>query len=115
MMALTSTPFGSFHAGSRAGLLVMGAVNRLLGCAALRPTVSAISGVQCWPVQSTHSRGGSSVLPSHHTSPSGSRATLVKIVSCDIARRALGLVLAFVPGTTPKYPFSGLIARSRPV
>ena len=73
MMAETGTPSGSLAAGSSAGLLVIGAVKRLLGWAALRPQ----SGVHGWPVQSMHSAGGSSVLPSHQTSPSGSRATLV--------------------------------------
>ena len=59
--------------------------------------------------------GGCGVLPSHQTSPSGNRATLVKMVSLAIAAMALGLVCSFVPGTTPKYPASGLIARNFPV
>src|ERR1051325_3759264 len=62
-----------------------------------------------------HCSGGSLVFPSHHTSPSGKRATLVKIVFFDIDAIALGLVCQFVPGTTPKYPASGLMARNRPV
>src|SRR5205085_110495 len=99
MMALTGTPSRSLAAGSRAGLLVIGAVKRLLGCAALRPTAP---GVQGWPIQSVHCAGGSEVLPSHQTSPSGSSATLVKIVSRDIECIALGLVSELVPGTTPK-------------
>src|SRR3954463_6306371 len=37
------------------------------------------------------------------------------MVSWLIAAMALGLVFSFVPGTTPKYPASGLIARTRPV
>src|SRR4051812_8639236 len=107
MMALTRTPLGSSAASSSAGLLLMGAVKRLLGCAAFRPQ----SGVHFWPVQSVHSAGGSGVLPSHQTSPSGRSATLVKIESRDMARIAFGFDSSFVPGTTPKYPASGLIAR----
>ena len=52
---------------------------------ALRPVAPAAipaagrpqPGVHFWPVQSMHSAGGSSVLPSHQTSPSGRSATLV--------------------------------------
>ena len=57
MMALTGTPSGSFAAGSSAGLFAIGAVNRLLGWAALRPVVLPIVGVHGWPVQSMHSAG----------------------------------------------------------
>src|SRR2546421_7309853 len=98
MMALMRTPPGSSEHSSSAGLLLMGAVKRLLGCAALRPQ----SGVHFCPVQSMHSVGGSGVLPSHQMSPSGSSATLVKIVSCDIHAIAFGFDSRFVPGTTPK-------------
>jgi hypothetical protein len=72
-IALMRTPAGSLAASSSTGLLLIGAVKRLFGCAALRPQ----SGVHGWPVQSVHSGGGSSVLPSHQTSPSGSSATFV--------------------------------------
>src|ERR1700744_3325038 len=92
-----------------------GAVNRELGCAALAPVSLAISGVQRLPRQSVHSAGGSSVMPSHHTPPSGVRAVLVKMVLRAKAAIALGLVLFEVPGATPKNPASGLIARRRPV
>ena len=85
-------------------------VKRALGCAALRPQ----PGVQALPCQSVSSCGGSLVSPSHHTSPSGVSATLVKIVSCVTASRQLGLVNSEVPGATPKAPASGLIAYSRP-
>src|SRR3954462_8408997 len=102
IMPEMGTPAGSFQAGSRAGLFVEGAVKRLLGCAAFRPVAAAISGVQGWPVQSGHSFGASGVLPSHHTSPSGRRATLVKMVLWDMVAMALGLVSELVPGTTPK-------------
>ena len=57
-----------------------GAVKRAFGCAAFAPVSLAISGVQRLPCQSMHSAGGSSVMPSHHTPPSGVSATLVKIV-----------------------------------
>src|SRR5882672_3660472 len=60
-----------------------------------------------------HSAGGSP-SPSHHTSPSGVSATLVKIVFFLIEAMALGLVCSFVPGATPKKPASGLIAYRRP-
>src|SRR5690242_18916606 len=110
MMALIGTPLGSFTSGASIGLPAMGAAKRLLGCA----TFSFDCGVQRFPRQSRHSAGGSPSLPSHHTSPSGVRPTFVKMVSRDMAAMALGLDLEFVPGTTPKYPDSGLIAQSRP-
>src|SRR6201999_566105 len=67
------------------------------------------------PRQSRHSAGGSSVMPSHQTPPSGVRAVLVKIEFRDKVFIALGLVLFEVPGATPKKPASGLMARSWPV
>ena len=72
------------------------------------------SGVQSLPVQSTRWAGGSSVRPSHHTSPSSVFATFVKTVSCSTIFSAFGFVLAPVPGATPKKPASGLIAYRRP-
>ena len=81
-------------------------MNRAFGCAALRPQ----SGVHGLPVQSVSLAGGSSVMPSHQTSPSSVRATLVKMVFFLIVSIALGLELYDVPGATPKKPFSGLIA-----
>src|ERR1039458_9244657 len=74
------TPAGSSHAASIDGHCDAGAVNRPFGCAAFAPVCFAISGVQRSPRQSVHSAGGSSVIPSHHTPPSGVSATLVKIV-----------------------------------
>src|SRR3984957_5198725 len=112
--ALIGTPFGSSHAGSMVGHCEAGAVKRELGCAALAPVSFAISGVQRFPRQSRHSAGGSSVIPSHHTPPSGVSATLVKIVLRASVVIAFGLVFTEVPGATPKNPASGLIARSRP-
>ena len=73
MMPDTCTPAGSSADSSSAGLLCIAAVKRLLGWAALRPE----AGVHFWLIQSIASLGGSSVLPSHHTSPSGKSATFV--------------------------------------
>src|SRR5271170_3116268 len=77
--ALIGTPVGSSHAGSMVGHCAAGAVKRELGCAALAPVSLAICGVHRLPFQSRHSAGGSSVIPSHHTPPSGVSATFVKI------------------------------------
>src|ERR1044072_5299510 len=98
MMALMGTPCGSFTFGSSIGLFVIGAAKRLLGCAAF----SFECGVHWWPRQSRHVSGGGSSWPSHHTVPSGLRATFVKMVSRSIIRIAFGLDFEFVPGTTPK-------------
>src|SRR3989441_10156636 len=115
MMALIGTPFGSSHAGSIVGHCEAGAVKRALGCAALAPVCLAISGVHLLPCQSRHSAGGSSVMPSHHTPPSGVSATFVKIEFFESATIAFGFVLAEVPGATPKKPASGLMACKRPL
>src|SRR5476649_2375723 len=72
-------PFGSSQAGSSEGQGVAATVTRDFACAALR----AHPGVHAWPVQSVSLAGGASVMPSHHTSPSGVSATLVKMVSLD--------------------------------
>src|SRR5713226_10674416 len=93
MMALMGTPVGSSQAESMVGHCFAGAVKRALGWAALAPVFFAISGVQRLPCQSSNSAGGSSVMPSHHTPPSGVRATLVKMVFFESAAMALGLVL----------------------
>src|SRR5207248_712161 len=85
-------------------------VKRALACAAVRPQ----PGVHSLPVQSVSRGGASFVMPSHHTSPSGVSATLVKIVFFLIVSMQLGLVSQPVPGATPKKPASGLIARSWP-
>src|SRR3954451_12656503 len=80
MIAPIGTPSGSSHEGSIVGHCDAGAVKRALGCAALAFVFAAISGVHLLPCQSWHSFGGSSVMPSHHTPPSGVKATFVKIV-----------------------------------
>src|SRR5688572_15417003 len=111
--AETGTPAGSSQAGSIEGHCEAGTVNRAFACAASRPFLPS-SGVQGLPCQSVSFAGGSSVMPSHHTSPSGVSATLVKItLECSIFI-AFGLVCSEVPGATPNKPYSGLIARKRP-
>ncbi len=81
-------------------------MKRALGCEAL----ASDAGVQSLPCQSIAWAGGSPSMPSHHTSPSSVSATLVKIVLARIDSIADGLVEYDVPGATPKYPASGLIA-----
>src|ERR1700722_1810815 len=110
MMALMGTPSGFSQSGSIVGHWDAGAVNRALGWDAGRPQ----PGTQSFPCQSVRRAGGSSVIPSHHTPPSGVSATLVKIVFLESVAIALGFVRTDVPGATPKNPVSGLIARSRP-
>src|SRR6202521_5477660 len=110
MMALMGTPLGSSQASSMVGHCEAGAVKRALGCAALTPVFFAICGVHFLPCQSMHSAGGSSVMPSHHTPPSGVSATLVKIEFVASVAIAFGFVLTEVPGATPKKPDSGLMA-----
>src|SRR5436190_8112606 len=115
MIALMGTPFGFSQSGSIVGHCEAGAVKRAFGCAALTPVSLAIAGVHLLPSQSRHSAGGSSVIPSHHTPPSGVSATLVKIEFFESVIIALGFVFADVPGATPKKPASGLMARKRPL
>src|SRR5579864_2671383 len=108
MNALIGTPVGSSHAGSMLGHCEAGAVKRELGCAAFAPVSLAICGVHLLPRQSRHSAGGSSVMPSHHTPPSGVRAVLVKMLFRAKLAIAFGLLFTEVPGATPKKPASGL-------
>src|SRR5438876_12004735 len=98
IIALMGTPRGSSHAGSMVGHCEAGAVKRALGWAALAPVSFAICGVHFLPCQSRHSAGGSSVMPSHQTPPSGVSATLVKMVFFESAGIAVGLVLFVVAG-----------------
>src|SRR5205807_3574165 len=114
MMALIGTPSGSCQAASIVGHCAAGAVKRALGCAAFAPVSFAIAGVHLLPCQSRHSAGGSSVMPSHQTPPSGVKATLVKIEFVASVAMAFGFVFTEVPGATPKNPASGLIACKRP-
>src|SRR5579862_10023893 len=98
MNAPMGTPLGSSQAGSIVGHCDAGAVKRELGCAAFAPVSFAICGVHTLPRQSWHSAGGSSVMPSHHTPPSGVSAVLVKIVLRRSVAIAFGFVLSDVPG-----------------
>src|SRR6266446_9928649 len=107
MNALIGTPSGASQAGSIVGHCEAGAVKRALGCAAFAPVSFAICGVHFLPCQSRHSAGGRSVMPSHHTPPSGVSATFVKMVFFASAAMALGFVFLEVPGATPKNPASG--------
>src|ERR1035441_4412021 len=86
------TPFGFSQSGSITGHCDAGAVKRAFGCAATAPVSLAIAGVHFFPCQSRHSAGGSSVMPSRHTPPSGVRATLVKMVFRWSVAMALGFV-----------------------
>ena len=81
-------------------------MKRAFGCAAGRPQ----PGVQSLPCQSVSRAGGSLVMSSHHTSPSGVSATLVKMTLARSVFIAFGLVASEVPGATPKKPASGLMA-----
>src|ERR1051325_4770455 len=104
IIALIGTPFGSSHAGSIVGHCRAGAVKRAFGCAAFAPVSLAICGVHFLPCQSWHSAGGSSVMPSHQTPPSGVSATFVKMLLRASVAMAFGLVFSEVPGATPKNP-----------
>src|SRR6266446_9291223 len=114
MIALMGTPLGFSQSGSIVGHCAAGAVNRAFGWAALAPVSLAIAGVHFLPCQSRHSPGGSSVMPSHQTPPSGVSATFVNIEFVARVAIAFGFVFTEVPGATPKKPASGLIACKRP-
>src|SRR3954463_4895406 len=93
MNALIGTPSGFSQSGSIVGHCFAGAVKRAFGCAAFAPVALAISGVQTLPCQSVAISGGSSVMPSHHTPPSGVSAVFVKMLFFASAFMAFGLVL----------------------
>src|SRR4051794_3219470 len=99
-IAEMGTPAGSSHSGASDGHCDAGAVNRAFGCAAGAPD----SGVQSWPCQSMRWAGASSVMSSHHTSPSSVYAQLVNNTLRLRVRMALGFVALLVPGATPKNP-----------
>src|SRR5258706_4160551 len=69
------TPCGFSQSESIDGHCDAGTVNRALGCAAFLP----LPGVHSFPCQSMSLAGGVSVIPFHHTTPSGGMATLVDI------------------------------------
>jgi len=81
------------------GHCLAGAVKRELGCAACSP-LPAYQGLRSQEMRPD--LGGSEVMPSHQGLPSASIATFVKMELEEAARRAMGLVLAEVPGATPK-------------
>src|SRR5688500_465192 len=74
-IAEIGTPAGFSHSDEITGHCRAGVVKRAFGCAALR----LLSGVHGRRSQSVSSAGGASVISSHHTSPSGVIAQLVKI------------------------------------
>src|SRR3712207_5493717 len=105
-MAEIGTPLGSSHSGAITGHWAAGAVKRALGWAAGVPD----SGVQSCRFQSVRWAGFSSVMSSHHTSPSSVKAVLVKKQLWVSVFMALGFVFSDGPGATPKKPASGLMA-----
>src|SRR5215203_3356850 len=110
-IAEIGTPRGSSHSGAMIGHCPAGVQKRLLGW----ELGSSESGVQSRSFQSVRCAGGSSVMPSHQTSPSSVSATLVKMeLPFAMVRIALAFVFQPVPGATPKKPYSGLSAYSRP-
>ena len=109
-IAEIGTPLGSSYSSARIGHCLIGVQNRLLGWLDSSP----LPGVQSLPCQSVRCDGVSSVMPSHHTSPSSVRAVLVKMQFPSSVSMAFGLVFIDVPGATPKKPASGLIAYRRP-
>src|SRR5689334_21150225 len=109
-IAEIGTPLGSSHSDAIVGHCAAGVVKRALGSEAGVPD----AGVQSLPFQSVRCAGGSSVMPSHQTSPLSVSATLVKTELPHRVFIALALVFSPVPGATPKKLFSGLIAYRRP-
>src|ERR1700756_4189810 len=109
-IASIGTPFGSSHSGAMHGHCKARIVKREFGCAAFRPD----AGVHGRRSQSTKCAGFSLVMPSHQTSPSGVIAQFVKIEFRVADSIALRFDFMFVPGATPKNPYSGLIAYKRP-
>src|ERR671920_423218 len=109
-IASRGTPRGSSYSGARIGHCLIGVQYRLFGWLDSSPE----SGVQGSPFQEVACAGVFSI-PSHHTSPSSVSATLVNTeLPLARVRIALGLVCWLVPGATPKNPYSGLTAYSRP-
>src|SRR3954453_14527632 len=104
--ASIGTPFGSPHSSAIDGHWAAGVGEGGVGWAG----GSLESGAQSAPCQSIAWAGGSSVMPSHQTSPSSVFAQLVKIELARTVAIAFGLVFSPVPGATPKKPASGLTA-----
>src|SRR3954451_6937037 len=109
-IASIGTPRGSSYSGARIGHCLIGVQYRLFGWL----DSSSLSGVHGSPFQLVAWAGGFS-MPSHQMSPPSVSATLVNTeLPRLIVRMALGLVCSLVPGATPKKPYSGLTAHSRP-
>src|SRR3954452_854837 len=109
-IASIGTPRGSSYSGARIGHCLIGVQYRLFGWL----ESSSLSGVHGSPFQLVAWAGGVS-RPSHQMSPSSVRATLVNTeLPWFRVRMAFGLVCSLVPGATPKKPYSGLTAHSRP-
>ena len=114
-MAETGTPFGFSNSLERQGQFAVGAVKRLFGCASLLPSAMYSGPFTCAPFHSSALTGGFLSRLSHQTVLSSRlRATFVKIVPFFVEISAFGFDFMFVPGATPKKPFSGLIAYSLP-
>src|SRR5262249_16066683 len=105
-MASIGTPLGSSHSLAMTGHCLAGVVKRAFGWAA----GLADCGFHGRGSQSVSSAGLSSVIPSHHTSPSAVIAQFVKIEFFVTVKSAFGFEVMLVPGATPKKPASGLIA-----
>src|SRR6185436_12467934 len=106
MNAEIGTPAGSSQRASIDGHSEAATVKRAFGCAATRPQ----PGIHSLPCQSVSRAGGDLVMSSHHTSPSGVIATLVKMTFARSIFIAFGFVASDVPGATPNRPASGLMA-----
>src|SRR5687768_14857635 len=87
-MAEIGTPFGSSYSGARIGHWVIGVQKRELGWL----DGWSESGVQSLPCQSVRCAGGDP-MPSHQTSPSSVKATLVNI---EFPRSSVRMALGFV-------------------
>src|SRR5437588_1135947 len=112
-IAEIGTPAGSSHSAASIGHCAIGVQYREFGCAPRLPAAPS-AGVQSCSVHEVTCAGTGSI-PSHQTSPSSVSATLVKIeLPYSSVRMALGLVPQLVFGATPKNPFSGFTAYSRP-
>src|SRR3954447_23587100 len=108
-IAEIGTPLGSSHSGARIGHWLIGVQYREFGWAAGSPA-SPLLGVQSLPFHDVACSGLPSI-PSHQTSWSSVRATLVNSeLPRSMVRIAFGLVFQLVPGATPKKPASGLTA-----
>ena len=114
-IAVTGTPLGLLNSFDRHGQFTAGAVKRLLGWASLLPAATYSLPFTFMPVHSSAFSGGFLSRPSHHTVLlSRLCATLVKMVFFMVVCSAFGFDFSFVPGATPKKPFSGLMAYRRP-